>query len=215
MSKKIIKNKLFPSNGNNEVWEKLLIDEEMVSYISLPNDADNISNIIESYCIKNNVDTSNLIITDATAGVGGNTISFSKTFKYVNSIEMDVNRCKYLENNISVYSINNCSIYCENCVNLIYKLNHDIVFFDPPWGGKDYREKPELRLELSNTSIESICCNLLNEKYTSYVPKIITLKLPKNYDLKYFYDIIKKDNVNIVLHNLNKMYIVVIHTFSS
>lgn len=214
MSRKIMKNKLFPPNGNNDVWDKLLIDEEMVSYISLPNDANNISNIIESYCIKNNIDTSDLIITDATAGVGGNTISFSKTFKHVNSIEMDTDRCKYLANNINVYGINNCTVHCGNCVDLMYKFDHDIVFFDPPWGGKDYREKTKLKLELSNNSIESICCNLLDANYTLHVPKIITLKLPKNYDMEYFYKTIKKDNINITLHNLNKMYIVVIHKFS-
>lgn len=214
MSKKIIKNKLFPSNGNDDVWDRLMIDEEMVSYISLPGDANNISNIIESYCIKYNINTSELTITDATAGVGGNTISFSKTFGHVNSIEMDADRCRCLSNNVGVYGINNCTIYCGNCIDMIYKFDHDIVFFDPPWGGKDYREKTKLKLELSNNSIESICCNLLDEKYTSYVPKIITLKLPKNYDLEYFYRTIKKDNIHITLHNLNKMYIVVIHRFS-
>ena len=211
--KKIIKNKLFPSNGNTNIWDKLQIDDETVSCISLPVDADNISKIMESYCIKNNIETSDLIVTDATAGVGGNTISFSKTFKQVNSIEIDNLRHKYLTNNISAYGINNVNIYCDNCLNLIYKLNHDIIFFDPPWGGRDYRDKSKLKLNVSNDSIESICLKLLDDTHTEYVPKIITLKLPKNYDVECLYRSIKKDNINVILHDLNKMYIIIIHQF--
>lgn len=214
MSKKILKNKLFPSNGSTDIWDKLLIDEETVSYISLPNDANNISKIIESYCIKNEMETSDMIITDATAGVGGNTISFSKTFKQVNAIEIDTSRYMYLANNINVYDINNVNMYCDDCLNMIYKINHDIVFFDPPWGGKDYRDKSRLKLSLSNNSVESICLKLLDPTCTEHIPKIITLKLPKNYDIEYFYKSIKNDKINVTLHDLNKMYIIIIHNFS-
>ena len=43
-----------------------------------------------------------MVITDATACVGGNSMSFGRYFKHVNSIELDQSRAKMLENNLSV-----------------------------------------------------------------------------------------------------------------
>ena len=57
--------------------------------------ADLISNIMSNYV---SVDS---VITDATSGIGGNTISLSKKFKKVHSIELDQTRFMYLCNNLN------------------------------------------------------------------------------------------------------------------
>lgn len=209
--KRIIKKKLFPSNGDISIWDKLEIDDETVSYISLPEDAENITKIIHSHCKNINLDTQDLVITDSTAGAGGNVLSFSKFFKNVNAIEIDTKRYHFLTNNLNVYKIENVNHYCDDCVNLIFNVYHDIVFFDPPWGGKDYKDKNNLRLKISNLTLESVCLKLLNAEECKYPPKIIALKLPKNYDIKYLHDSLNKQNIKIILHALNKMNVIIIY----
>ncbi len=209
--KKIIKTKLFPSNGDITVWDKVLIDDETVSYISLPDDAEKITNIILYHCKTLNIIPEQCTITDATAGAGGNVLSFAKSFKMVNAIEIDAKRYQFLTNNIDVYKLNNINHYCDDCLNLLYNLHHEIIFMDPPWGGKNYKDKTDLRLKLSDKNLEEICSNLLNKQNCYSIPKIIALKLPKNYDLKYLYDQINK-NTKIILHNMPKMYLIIIYT---
>jgi 16S rRNA G966 N2-methylase RsmD len=212
-NKKIIKNKLFPFNGDFELWSKLLIDDETMTYISTPFDADKISNIIEQHCIDIGLVAKNLSITDATAGAGGNVISFAKKFKKICAIECDVNRYNFLINNIAAYKFDNVLCYCDDATKLLYDLtNQDIFFFDPPWGGKEYKNKVAIRLCLSEIPIEDICINIFNNIKSLSFPHIIALKLPHNYDFKYLYRKISDDvkDSNIVLYTLNKISIVII-----
>lgn len=221
-NKKIIKNKLFPYNGDTEIWNKVTIDDETVSYISTPYDADRITKIIENHCASINLNPNESIITDATAGAGGNVLSFAKKFKYVNAIELDVKRFNFLVNNILAYNINNVASYCDDCLQLIYNLpNQNVLFFDPPWGGKEYKNKTNIQLSLSNIPIEDICIKLFKHPSTSdnseninikNNPSIIALKLPKNYDLQFLYKKLSDDNmhIKIFLYSLNKMNIVIL-----
>lgn len=209
---KKIKLRLFPPDGNRDIWNKLQIDVESISYISVPQDANIITNIILQHCNELNIDPSENIITDATAGAGGNVFSFSKYFKKVNAIEINISRYKFLVNNLNVYKITNVIPYHDDSLNLILDIYQDIIFFDPPWGGKDYKKNDNLRLNLGKFSIEYICLQLLNCKYS---PKIIALKLPKNYDLKYLHKIINIKNIKKFVHHLKKMYLIVICNYNN
>lgn len=208
--KKIIISKLFPYNGNKDIWNKLMIDYETISYISLPNDANIISKIISHACESIDIIPCKTIITDATAGAGGNVLSFANYFMNVNAIEFDTTRYTFLTNNIEAYNLNNVNHYCDNCLNLIHNIYQDILFFDPPWGGKDYKEKINLRLKIANIPIETIILNLFDITITKHVPKIIAIKLPKNYDLRFLYNNISHLNKQIMLHVMNKMILVVV-----
>lgn len=218
--KKIFYNKLFPdksiisksdtesgSSFISDFFEKLKIDDESVSYISVPIDASRITKIIKNHLEKYNIDSLKLTITDCTAGVGGDSISFSKFFKTVNSIEIDTNRFNYLLNNINAYEINNVNCYNEECIKYLKQSEQDIIFIDPPWGGFGYKLHDRIRLKLNNSKIEKIIRNLLFKKIYLFV-----LKLPKNYDFEFLFRYIKKykDKVDIYLYNLEKMSIVVI-----
>lgn len=217
--KKIYYNKLFPEYKNNHsIFDKLKIDDDSVSYISLPIDAFKITKIIISHINNMNKDyynesfePKNMIITDATSGVGGNTISFSQKFKSVNSIEIEPTRYNYLVNNLKVYDINNVNSYNDDCINFLKQSYQDIVFFDPPWGGEDYKNKKKMKLKISNYDIENIILDIIinNENFT----KLFVLKLPVNYDLEYFYNYLTNNTnnqIDIYLYNLDKMIIVII-----
>lgn len=202
--------RLFPYIKNTTEASKLQIDKESIHYISLREYAAKISSIVHENLVLQNILASDAIITDCTACIGGNTLSFAQNFKFVHAIELDKNRSLYLENNIKVYNYNNVFVYNEDCLNLVNKIDdHTVIFIDPPWGGKDYKKESLLRLSLSNISIEQICNDMMDNLKMKKVPKLIVLKLPINYDIRFLYDTVNSNT--IYLYNLIKMYIIVIH----
>lgn len=194
-----IKLKLFPYTKN---INNVKIDCESIHYISVYKDAFNISCIICSQLELLKIDPKKSIITDATACVGGNTISFAKYFKTVNAIEINNLYFNYLSNNIKVYELNTkVKLYNDNCIKLIPNLHQDVIYIDPPWGGKNYKIKNNLKLTLSNIPIETLVLNWIK------LCKIIVLKLPLNYDLEFMHkSIINK----IYVYELPKMFIVIV-----
>jgi 16S rRNA G966 N2-methylase RsmD len=207
MEKKIIYyDKLFPIYDNKEVLNKLKIDNESVSYISSPIYADKITKIIMNHC-----KTNKLIISDCTAGCGGDSISFLNKFKKVYSFERNLIRYNYLLNNIKQYKLTKKShIYCSNFTKILKNIeDHDVVYIDPPWGGKDYYKTKQLRLTINDLSLENYIKDFMEDKITKKIPNLIILKLPCNYDLKYLYDNLKIYG-KIYFYNLNKMLIIAI-----
>ena len=202
-----VKTKLFPYLQNMEHMKKLRIDKHSLSTISLRDIAEKITLIILKHTkhnIKEPISKSNMTITDATAGVGGNTISFANYFKKVNAVELDFQRFCFLQNNINVYELNNVDVYNYDYTKLFNNLEQDIVFIDPPWGGRNYKAYDLLRLGVSNMSLETLCDNIF--KYNKCT-KYIVLKLPYNYDLKYIDEKIDKKTY---VYDLEKMLILII-----
>lgn len=189
-----LKKRIFPYIKN---IDKIEIDDESLNYISIKDDAILITFLIKKYF--NNV-IENLSILDAMSGVGGNTFSFSKYFKKVYSIELNKKRYDMLCNNINIYELKNVETFNNNCLDLIFNIKYDIIFFDPPWGGKDYKNYKNLRLSISNIPLEDICLKLKN--------KTIVLKLPKNYDLDFLKKKLNIEKLNI--EKLNKMLIIIL-----
>jgi len=196
--------RLFPLTCDNSVINKLKIDDESIYYISIREIAETITNITLK-CT--NIDGKSLIITDTTAGVGGNTLSFANKVKHVNSIEIDKIRYDYLCNNIQAYNITNVTTYNDDFINIVKNLNHHVIFIDPPWGGRGYKHHSKLKLQISNINIEDICNMLFSNNIMSCVPLCVIIKLPKNYDLEYFHNHVK---FKITVHELQKMYILTI-----
>jgi hypothetical protein len=185
-------NKLFP----NVNFEKIQYDKEGLYSITHHDEADIISEII----INNFDNKENLKILDGTGGLGGNTISFSKFFKNVTSIELDKNRCDMLKNNIKLYNLNNIKIINDDSIKFLLgnKENYDIYFFDPPWGGPDYKKIKNLRLKIGNYKLSE-----LSDKI-SLNNKLLVFKLPFNYDFEEF------SNFNYKLYKINKYYIIIL-----
>lgn len=179
-----VKEKIFPFTKN---MDDLLYDEEGLWSISHPRDADKISHIIANF-----TNTNKLNILDATAGLGGNLLSFAKLFHKTTGIELDKTRFKLLENNIKCYNYDNITLINDNCLN--HLKDYDVYFFDPPWGGPEYKKKELLNLYLGNTSLDEIVKIIPKNKY-------IVLKVPYNYNINLLkdYDITIKKIRNILI----------------
>jgi 16S rRNA G966 N2-methylase RsmD len=166
--------------------------------ITLPKDAERINTIIIKECKKLFLDTRKIIITDATSCVGGNSLAFCKIFKKVNSVEIDKGRCQMLSNNLKLSKLSNYEIHNENYLDILDKLDQHVIFIDPPWGGKDYKLKKNIELDLGGIQLSSLI-----EILKSFASLII-MKLPLNYNVETIKDKNKK------IYNLNKMIILVI-----
>lgn len=190
------KYKIFPYRYDIDLTRLLISDIGLYS-ISRSRDAYNTTQIILSY-----LDTrmgNRLIITDATGGVGGDAICFAKYFNKVNIVELSGIHCKIIKNNLRVYDLlNKTNIICTNYLNVMYLLNQDVIFFDPPWGGPNYKKQKMKSLFLSGIDIEVIVNKLLINKRT----KLIAIKIPHNFNFVSF-----KRNVNhkyIRIHRFRK-----------
>ena len=161
------------------------IPSDYLNIYTTPNQAHQINNIILKYI------EPNCIITDATAGIGGNAIYFSKQFKSVNVVEINNNLEKVLKYNLTKY--NNKSVYFVSYNVIKLMLKQDIIFIDPPWGGSDYKSKKKINLYLDNINVLDTIEQMYN--YT----RIICLKVPNNFNTH-----IQSNFWNNSVHNVTK-----------
>ena len=112
-----------------EVLDKIEMDETALFSVTVDKDADVISQIVRS------IIPDYALVCDATACVGGNTISFAKVFRHVTSIELDPGRYEMLKKNVSLSGYGS-HVNCVNMNFLHFKdqmAYSDFIFFDPPY----------------------------------------------------------------------------------
>lgn len=168
---------LFPPKQNLDK-SKLKMSNVGLYSITPYKEADSLSNSILN--ILDNYGLGELDITDATGGMGGNTISFSKYFRNVNSIENNREHFDILKHNIeNVYTCENVILYNSDYTTIFDKIVQDIIYIDPPWGGPDYKKYDKLKLYLGGISIDIF----IRDKLLGIENiKLIVLKVPKNFD---------------------------------
>jgi len=189
------------ANTNNVNLNNIKIHKDSLYSVTNYYDANYISNLIYKH-----YNTKDIIITDGTANIGGNTLSFGLyKFKLINSIELNKNCYNYLINNIKCYNLKNIKAINENYLKLYKILNQDVVFLDPPWGGPNYKNKTKLNLYLDNINIIDIIFTIFEKTKTTSV----LLKAPYNYnisDLK-----TKNNNVEYKTCYLKKFQIIFLY----
>lgn len=189
-------NIFFPDMQNKHI----LMDDVSKYSITLPDKADIISEIIKKnyQLIFPNDNLDELTITDAMACVGGNTLSFSTSFKNVNANEINTTRFQYLVHNMKQYEKTNILFYNDNYLNLIQKLKQNIVFIDPPWGGPIYKSQykmdimiqkdviPEAKEDTSIPLKELKLDEIIDDIFLNPDTKMIIYKLPINHNIENF-----------------------------
>lgn len=131
----------------------------------------------EKAVLKANGET--LRVTDATANVGGNTLSFHLNGFSVNAVENDKLTAEILKHNLEVYKIDSKNVHNCDYVSVYETFVQDVVFIDAPWGGSNYKLAKSLSLYLSGVNVSDLCANLLEEKKAS----LVALKVPFNFNL--------------------------------
>lgn len=210
--REIIRAKDYLFNNIDKIKRKeLQLDDVAIFSVTEGNTADKMTLTILSHLqrVKNNIENNNYSILDGMACVGGNTISFAKSFNKVISNEYDGNRYEMLRNNVqNVMNLNNVEFHNESILNLAFNESYDVLFLDPEWGGPDYKYKKQLKLTISDTPLEEFCLNVFNNCLNI---SIIALKLPVNYDNIYLRDIVESNNLSYTFDNtFHKMTLTII-----
>lgn len=182
--------------------ENLKVPEKLLSIYTTRSQAIQINKIIKNYI------TTDCILTDATAGIGGNSVYFIKEFKSVNLVEKDSDIFKFLVENTQVTHCNSKIIKKYNCsYNTIkFMLQQDIVFIDPPWGGDCYKTLSNIDLFLDDINVIDIIDDLY--RFT----QIVALKVPNNFNTRKLNNNFWKYNIyNITKLHKNLYMLIIFH----
>lgn len=204
MDKKIYFDKLFPwKQGVNR--NNLKMDFECISYVTVYRDSEKIIEYIGKHLKKYKLDNSDANIIDANACVGCDTISFCNNFDVVIPIEIDDKRYEDLLHNINIYGFNNAFPIKGDCLEKIddIMLNIDVIYFDPPWGGSEYKLKDKISLKIGNLNLDEIVKKFINKT------KLIVIKLPKNFNYDNLLEKIR-DYKTIIYKDIKKIDVMII-----
>ncbi|ETI53917.1 hypothetical protein F443_03208 [Phytophthora nicotianae P1569] len=143
-----------------------------------------------------------LVVTDGTACVGGNVLSFCDFFTHVNAVENDSTRVEMLRHNLHVLQKTNANCIHANYLDVMLELKQDVVFLDPPWGGPEYKDLEKVDLFLGGLPLHEICMRLHGSA------KCIVLKVPSNFDNAKFSQLVPGKVV--IRRDLKKMHLVLL-----
>lgn len=161
--------KYFPTNKTHDFR---LTDVAL--YSTTPVDqAKYTANLLKSYYD----DLKQKTLTDASACIGGNTWAFAESVKEVNAVELFPLHMECLQHNMKALELKNITYHTSDYTKLINlddkHIKQDILFLDPPWGGKDYRDN--VLLKYGDRSLE----DLINSEL-AYQAELIMCKVPNN-----------------------------------
>jgi predicted RNA methylase len=168
---------LFPKGLPYHLYLQLMVNKEIVFSITPQTHNDQIMRYITELLKKPLKDCT---VMDATACGGGFTINLLNKVKRIDAFEINPINFQALQHNVNIYKFANRStsevnLYCMNFLEHDNK-NYDIMLIDPPWGGFDYKNTPNLDLSLSKVDLIDVVLS-----YITTVTLIIC-KVPNNYN---------------------------------
>lgn len=157
----------------------------------------------------------NSFIVDATANVGGNSMSFIRHFDKVVSIELDRNLFQMLQHNVGLVqgkadvTFNHGNSLDWIDAHTFGQQKPDVIFFDPPWGGIKYARNKYMPLFLEDSkgnkkNMATVCNEIKNKT------KYIAIKAPFNFDLNGFESDLDEDLKVLDKQKLNKKILFII-----
>lgn len=163
--------------------QKLLITNIGKYSITKPLQGKWLKSIMIDFFKQKKLNTKYCTIIDAFAGIGGDSIFFSKYFQHVYAIEKNKTHFEVLKNNIEVLDLNNVHLYMGNFMHVIQEAKlietKYILYMDPPWGGPEYKKQEIIDLEIElDVPNEKKLHEVMNILYKYY--QIVFLKAPIN-----------------------------------
>jgi len=132
-------------------------------------------------------------ITDGTACTGADSASFAKAFSSVTAVEFDEKRYENMLLNLAVFTSAAIrkKIRTERAdyTKICETLKQDVLYLDPPWGGRDYRDKGIYTISLSDETMRDLCLRVMKACESLH---LVVLKVPNNYDFDLFADTMLK-----------------------
>ena len=190
------------STISSSLRNSLQLDSIAIFSVTEGNLADQMTTTIIKHLNCHTKPSSEYILLDGMACVGGNTISFAKSFKRILSNELNKERFEMLRNNVQqVLNYSNVELFNLSILDLAFQQeenSYDILFLDPEWGGPEYKFKKNLKLTISDKPLEEFCLDIFQK---CLHVEMIALKLPVNYDNRYLRDVMRAKNVTYIFDN--------------
>ena len=158
----------------------LIVTEEGSYSVTKPRPARQIVNFIVDTANKNKVSCKEII--DATACIGGDTLSFlqSGMFGRVTAVEMNWSNYKALVHNMREFGYTNgrrLRMLDDDYTYCFKRFKSEIVYMDAPWGGPGYKNKTNLMLYMSGMSVDRLTRAVLEAGNA----QLVALKVPGNF----------------------------------
>ena len=122
-------------------------------------------------------------VVDGTANMGGDTLNFAKYARQVHAVEYSEANFKYLAHNVNAYGYANVHCHQGDIRQMWAGLaaETDVLYLDPPWGGKGYKHLAVVDLYLGDHLIEDFLLqNVLSSSSSTSRLKYVLVKVPKN-----------------------------------
>jgi serine/threonine protein kinase len=225
------RNYLFSSVPPELQW-RLQVDAVALYSITEARLAEDQSRLIEKKCVvaippSDRKSPKDLVVVDGTACVGGNTLSFARHFGLVHGVELSEQRARMLQHNARVcgYGEGKVKVHCASFLDVFTpgsKLNQallggapafsyaspmDVCFFDPPWGGPEYKNATSLDMFLGTVDVAEIIASLTTP-FSSHpaLSRYVVLKAPLNYNVAGLKNVLKRTNPGISVVEERQMW---------
>lgn len=131
------------------------------------------ANLLLNYYSKKDLKKMSLI--EASACIGGNTWGFNTLIDDVTAIEIDDNNYTSLVHNMKTIGANINTVK-DNFIKVKDTGNWDIVFYDPPWGGVNYKNDPQVGYSYNGKFYD--LDTLASKSFYPLPPKILMFRIP-------------------------------------
>lgn len=196
-SKKEDYKKLFPYSNN--------LDKIKVNKVGLYSLSKAEEDIVIQEILKNaiKIQTKSMTVTDATGGIGGASIIFSRLVKKVYVYEKDIEQYNCLVSNLGAHSFtkNVKAMHGDYLKNIDTQVQ-DLVFIDPPWGGPGYKQKKGIILRLNDTTMTEIVNTLVGKT------KYVIIKVPFNFDFNNFTNTVITNK--IIIYKVKNYFVILV-----
>jgi hypothetical protein len=192
-----LKHMWFRDIKDKKKLNKLRLTRYSMYATSLPDHTEFLLDVLKCYF----TDLRNLVVTDATACIGGNSRIFVGKFKHVNIIDISKLHIDILKHNFKILGIDKIggfTIINDNYLTIGPCLKQDIIFIDAPWGGVDYKLQNNKSLYLKDMYGKTVDINDLIIYTLHDKAKMIVLKVPKTYDTTVFDELSLFKSIKVV-----------------
>lgn len=148
-----------------------------------------------------------MVITDANAATGRDTIYFAKKFKFVNVVEENKENCDIIKHNLEVYKIKNYMVQCEKYANIMQNLSQDIIFFQPDWAESETSKHVVVNTKMGKYYMYQIVNYVIFNLHVKYV----VCKLPANYALHKYFKYINNNIMKTKVYNIYDNMIIIVN----
>jgi 16S rRNA G966 N2-methylase RsmD len=168
---RLFKSRALLPNGN-----PFTLSREGWYSLTRPEDARVIRSLVASKAARLGIPTD--LIVDATACNGGDTVSFAQSFGHVIAFEKDPINFRALTANIKSFGDRVVAHNADFTTSYHLAAPSPIVYFDPPWGGPDYKHNSNLWLRIEGYDM----ADMSEIVFDNMGARLVVLKLPSNFD---------------------------------